>query len=49
MDFLTHEDYSEIKERQMKSIKSICENLDGSCGQRVHDFVIGQYLEKEII
>lgn len=49
VDFLTHEDYSEIKERQMKSIKSICENLDGSCGQRVHDFVIGQYLEKEII
>lgn len=33
--------WEEIKERQMNALKSFAANLDGSCGEKVHEAVVG--------
>ncbi len=39
--------WGEIRERQMKALESFAENLDGSCGEKVHAFVKKTFLEAE--
>ena len=38
--------YSNLRQRQLDSLSDLAVNLDGTCGQKVHDFMIGA-LEKK--
>lgn len=40
--FLVKEDYSKIRERQMQSLCYMNANMDGSCGKKVHEFMMEQ-------
>lgn len=43
LEMLKTKGYSEIRNRQMKSLAGMTANLDGTCGQKVHEFMMKEY------
>lgn len=46
MDDLVHDRLKDVRVRQLEELSTLAANLDGSCGQKVHDFML-DVLERE--
>ncbi|MCR5625792.1 MAG: hypothetical protein K6F99_00600, partial [Lachnospiraceae bacterium] len=47
LEVFAEDGYASVKERQMEAVKDIAANLDGTCGEKVHEYIMNELLSAE--